>query len=58
MHRLTITQFEDEIVATYDGDGLILAIKDKPTGDFLYDSANMLFKIEEKINEQKKKEGK
>lgn len=58
MNRLTITQFEDEIVATYDGDGLILAIKDKSTGDFLYDSANMLFRIEQKINEQKKKEGK
>jgi hypothetical protein len=56
MHRLTITQFEDEIVATYDGDGLILALKEKPTGDFLYDSANMLFRIEEKIKE--KKEGK
>jgi hypothetical protein len=56
MNRLTITQFEDEIVATYDGDGLILAIKDKPTGDFLYDSANILFRIEEKIKE--KKEGK
>ena len=58
MNRLTITQFEDEIVATYDGDGLIIAVKDKPTGDFLYDSANMLFKIEEKIKTHKEKEGK
>ena len=53
MNRITITQFEDEIVATYDGDGLIIAIKDKPTGDFLYDSASLLLKMEEKIKEKK-----
>lgn len=52
MNRLTITQFENELVGTYDADDVILAVKAEETGDFLYDCANMILKIEEKLKER------
>ena len=54
MKKFTVTQFEDEIVATYDADGAAVAIKTAPTGDFLLDVADMILRIEEKIKEMEK----
>lgn len=52
MNRLTITQFEDELVGTYDTDDTILAVKAEATGDFLFDCANMILNIEQKLKEK------
>ncbi len=54
MNRLTITQFENEVVGTYDAGGFSLVIKAEATGDFLFDCANMVLNIEEKIKEKER----
>ncbi len=53
MNRLTITQFENEVVGTYDAEDTILAVKAEATGDFLYDCANMILEIEKRLKEKR-----
>lgn len=53
MNRLTITQFENEVVGTYDADDMILVVKAEVSGDFLYDCADMILKIEEMLKDKR-----
>ena len=55
MNKLTIVQFNGELVATYDDDDVRLIVRCEPTDDFLYDCANLILKFEEKLKEKKGK---
>ena len=57
MNKFTVTELDDEIIATYDDGGRPIVMRQKATGDFIFDCACLVDSLSVKIFNNNKKEG-
>ena len=53
MNKLSIVQYGNELVATFIWDDNVIFIRGEATKDFIYDCANLILEIEEKMKNEK-----
>ena len=56
MNKFTVMQIDDEIVATYDDGGKPIIMRQKATGDFIFDCACVVDTLSLKLYQLNKKE--
>lgn len=56
MNKFTVMQIDDEIVATYDDGGKPIILRQKATGDFIFDCACVVDTLSLKLYQLNKKE--
>lgn len=57
MNKFTVTQIDGEIIATYDDGGHPIVMRQKATGDFIFDCACLVDTLSVKVYKNKEKEG-
>ena len=55
MNHFSVTQFGDEIIATYSDDNVKLVIKHPTTGEFHFDCACIVEELYDKVEKEKEK---
>ena len=56
MNKFTVTQIDGEVIATYDDGGKPIVIRQKATGDFIFDCACLVDTISLRLYKLNKKE--
>ena len=56
MNKFTVTQIDGEIIATYDDGGKPIVLKQKATGDFIFDCACVVDTLSLKLYKLNQKE--
>jgi hypothetical protein len=55
MNHFSVTQFGNEIIATYSDDNVKLVIKHPTTGEFHFDCACIVEELYDKVEKEKEK---